>query len=747
MELALDHLRRALAIYHRLHEKADEAATLLRMANAEQRLGDLEGARLNLEKALELQTSREDRGGEARVRNSLGTVYLLSKKMQPARESYQKALDLSRQTKNRYEEATALHNLARLAYEIGENRQASELHEQAARLFREIGNRPRQVSALFGSARALHRLGEDAEANLRLERVLASLEDLRTAADSIDLRTGFLATKQHYYDLHIDVLMRLHERQPGKGYDGRALYVNESRRARGLLDLLAEGGHALRRGVQPELLEREESLQQSINALDLRIMSLGEADSRESAAVESEQRQLLLEMEEVRTRIGRQNPRLLTLRKPETLTFPEIQQRVLGESSLLLIYALGEERSLLWLVPHRGNIEMHRLPSRSRIESLAQQAHRVLRTRGGRARDERWLSQLSAMLLEPVAERLGEKRLVIVADGALESLPFAALPDPRQKGPDAQPLIARHEIVYLPSASVLATVRRDLADRLPAPRRLAMLADPVFSPADPRLSGINASPEPFEDLQRSAQDLSIDGFERLPYTEEEAAAIRKLLPEDQRFEATGFQASRETVLSGQLRRYRILHFATHGVLNPKHPELSGLVLSLYDEKGHARDGFLRAYEISNLDLPAELAVLSACQTGLGQEVRGEGLLGLTRSFMYAGVPRVVVSLWNVSDQGTAVLMERFYRGLFEEKLRPPEALRCAQLSMLEDERFSDPYYWAPFVFQGEWRLEIRSSDGGIEQRVGGSGAGTRSDDDLPPPLQRASSSSKCPDLD
>jgi CHAT domain-containing protein len=153
-----------------------------------------------------------------------------------------------------------------------------------------------------------------------------------------------------------------------------------------------------------------------------------------------------------------------------------------------------------------------------------------------------------------------------------------------------------------------------------------------------------------------------------------------------------------------LSQYRFVHFATHGLLNSAHPELSGIVLSLVDEKGQPQNGFLRLNEIYNLSLPADLVVLSACQTALGKEIKGEGLVGLTRGFMYAGAARVVASLWNVQDDATAELMKRFYaKMLGREKLRPAAALRAAQIEMWKTKLWQPPYYWAGFVLQGEWR--------------------------------------------
>jgi CHAT domain-containing protein len=204
------------------------------------------------------------------------------------------------------------------------------------------------------------------------------------------------------------------------------------------------------------------------------------------------------------------------------------------------------------------------------------------------------------------------------------------------------------------------------------------------------------------DLRRSADDLGVKGFRRLPESGREAEALLALAPRRKSFGATGFAASRRMVLTGALSRYKIIHIATHGLIHPTHPELSGLVLSLVDEHGKPQDGFLRSYELQEMDLPADLVVLSACQTALGKEVPGEGLVGLTRVLMQAGARRLVVSLWSVEDASTAELMSRFYRAMLRQGLSPSAALREAQLSMLRDPRWSDPRYWAPFIFQGDW---------------------------------------------
>jgi CHAT domain-containing protein len=206
-------------------------------------------------------------------------------------------------------------------------------------------------------------------------------------------------------------------------------------------------------------------------------------------------------------------------------------------------------------------------------------------------------------------------------------------------------------------------------------------------------------------LTRAVQSTGLDGergsLARLPYTRAEAKAILALAPQTQSFGAFDFAANQAAAIDPALGQYRYVHFATHGLLNDTHPELSGLVLSLLDREGRAQDGFLRMVEVFNLNLPAELVVLSGCKTGLGKEIRGEGLIGLTRGFMHAGAARVLVSLWDVNDRATAELMTRVYRGMLGKGLRPAAALRAAQLELSKQPQWRAPYYWASFVLMGE----------------------------------------------
>jgi CHAT domain-containing protein len=271
-------------------------------------------------------------------------------------------------------------------------------------------------------------------------------------------------------------------------------------------------------------------------------------------------------------------------------------------------------------------------------------------------------------------------------------------------------MIVEHEIINLPSASVLAVLRREVAGRKPPDKTVAVLADPVFDSSDPRIALLSKGRATAvreiaqaSDVKRSASESGLRDFVRLRFSRQEAHQIMRFASESKKLEAIDFAANRKTATSSELGQYAIVHFATHGLINNQHPELSGIVLSLVDEQGHPQNGFLRLYDIYNLKLQADLVVLSACQTALGKEIKGEGLVGLTRGFMYAGAPRVITSLWQIEDRATANFMGRFYEAILLQGLRPSAALRAAQVSMWKDKRWQAPYYWAAFTLQGEWK--------------------------------------------
>ena len=738
---ALEYLERAMSTRREIGDRAGEAASLNNLAHVYGLMGQSRKSIEYLTKAIEIFRASHDRSGEAVALTNIGTAYRALGDKNKALEYHSQALAINRETKDQLELGVSLNNLAATYREMGNFPKSLECYEEALPLLRAAGDRLQEGSVLSGMGSVYLSMGQPEKAfecasqsqallhsiqarqqesaalyllarversrghlEVALERINAATdlaETLRSDVAAEELRSSYFATVREQFELRIDLLMSLHRQQPSAGFDAAALETSERARARGLLDLLAESHADLREGIDATVLERERMLESRLSAKADRQVRLlaGKHTPEMASATEKEIHDLTGQYQQVRAEIRSQSPHYAALTQPRSLTAAEIQRDLLDPETVLFEYWLGEERSFVWEVT-KDSLRSYELPKRATLEASAREAYARLSAAG--ETEGKTIAAVSRMLLEPVAAHLGKKRLVIVSEGALQYLPFAALQDPRT----SRPLLAEHEVVNLPSASTLAILRRELRGRKPAPRMLAVLADPVFRADDSRVTGMKeagADSPGGEQLQRSAGESGLTGFARLRGSRREAESIAALVPSSSTLRALDFQASRATATSPDLGRYRILHFATHSLLNSQHPELSGLVLSLVDERGRAQNGFLQAHEIYNLKLNADLTVLSACQTALGHEIRSEGIIGITRGFMYAGVPRVVASLWKVPDQATAELMKVFYQGVLVRKLAPAAALRQAQLALSKDPDYTHPYYWAGFALQGEWR--------------------------------------------
>lgn len=614
---------------------------------------------------------------------------------------------------------------------------AEACYRRALAIMDKLAPRSANHTDTLGSlAEALQQQGKLAEASEVYKQALEELGEKIVRLGGIDDdQLQYRANHETLFENYMSLLLDL--RRPEQAFE-----VLEASRARHLLEILARGHIDLYTGVDSRLLARASHLRRSISAqseYQIRLLQ-GTHSQEQSEHASAELDRFWSEYKELQSEIRASSPGYAALTQPRTMAAEEIQ-KLLDDDTLLLEYSLASPRSYLWAVTN-SSLRVYDLPSGDVVEKLVRKVYRSLNARNenlGNQTHERALrlkqadveynkaaAQLSRIVLGPVITRVTKKRLLIVSDGALQYIPFAALPvleEERDAAPKSRqgalqarrPLIVDHEIVYLPSASVLAELRARERNRVKAPGMVAVLADPVFDASDERVSSARKAGSLAkamrsrwdEHLNRSASDIGLarDGqvhFNRLLYTRLEAEAIAAIFGQRRSKRSLDFQASRAVAMEPDLGRYKVIHFATHGLVDTRHPEFSGLVLSLVDESGNSKEGFLGLEDIYNLKLPVDLVVLSACQTALGEEISGEGLVGLTRGFMYAGASRVVASLWSVDDRATSELMTKFYSNMEKRKMAPAAALREAQIEMWRQKAWRSPYYWAAFQIQGDW---------------------------------------------
>jgi CHAT domain-containing protein/Tfp pilus assembly protein PilF len=690
---ALDAQQKALEIAHSIGDHRLEMIVLLEIGKLLDAAGDKSAAIRNYLLARSFAHSQKDLRAEMDAWNLLGLNYKTQDKKPLALDCFRKALALSREAEYRFGESVTLYHIARTQFE----------------------------------------LGELADARAQTKAAIDVIEALRTKFGSYDLRASYFASVRQLYDLYIDVLMELHTRHPHDGFDVLAFEASERARARSLLEMLGSARVGVREKVDPQLLARERELRQQLNEKaeqKLRLQSVSASEA--SVGVDREIEELTRQYQEVRAQVRAASLEHTPQAQPLPLDLQEIRERDLKDDTALLEFSLGERQSYLWFVT-KDSFKTLLLPARKEIEDSAIQLRPYLmppaaaagesfgdfqaRVRAEEAEYWRKAELLSNTLLGQIAADLGTRRLLIVPDGGLQYLPFSALSVPLRGGA-VTPLMVEHEISFQPSASILGALR-NRASRAPA-KAIAVFADPVFEIDDSRLAAgrkdmIAAVQIQEGQMESALRDVnpswSTGKIPRLLASGDEANAIIQVASVSDNLKAIGFDASKAAATSLDLSQYRIIHIATHGVLDSKRPELSGLLLSRFDREGRQTEGFLTLDDIYNLNLAADMVVLSACNTGLGKDVRGEGLVGLVHGFMYAGTSRVVASLWKVDDEATAELMVDFYREMFQGGKSPSAALRAAQIAMWQQKRWHAPYYWAAFVLQGDYEGKLAANRG------------------------------------
>ena len=671
------------------------AETKLNAADSLLEAGRVDEAEKAYRSALQFDREHHFQREEIHALSSLGRVALTRGDWKNALAPLQAARDLAGEIHAQSLEAGAHQALGDLASRRGDPVAARAAYAESARLADAVGDRATHASAQASVARLDAEAGKLAPAQASIEQALAVIESERAALPDPQLRTTYFATQRAYYALYIDVLMRRHAKEPGAGYALLALQAAERARSRSLLDLLATQRIDLQPKIDADLataLRDTEDRRRELAWQRSQLPATADAATRDALQRDIDRSER--ELDAVRGRVRVADPSYAALAQPEPLSITDVQRELLDADSAAYEYWLDDTRSYVWRITPKA-VDAAVLPGRERIEKDIAALRERLRGRG--AVIDMPIEELAAHEAENnaatlrLAQKLGDVLLpkslvggahlqIVIGDGKVQLVPFSLF----AKEPGAAQR-------YVPSLSSLRELRR--RERTPSGDAYAVFADPVSRSDDDRL--------PPGSVVAPVDDKSLVALPRLRETRREAEIISRLSGDKKPWISLDFAASRRAVLDADWSRYAGVHFATHALLDLRNPELSGIVLSLYDANGRSEDGFVRIGDLYHLRMPVDLVVLSVCDSAEGESPGAEGVFSLARAFFYAGARSVVASLWPVDDRASAVFMEAFYTALLRDHATPDQALLTAQAQLRANPRWSAPTYWAAFVLQGD----------------------------------------------
>ncbi len=656
----------------------------LKLGKMELQLGRFEKSKVYLRSSLhQYEKVGSNFFRKAEVEQLFGEILELKSQLGQARKQYVKALELNKKIRNKFAQAENYYHLARVDLLLGDFKSSIENINESIELTNNVQGK----------------------------------------TDNNRLRAGFLADIFERYKLLTYLLMK--ENRFGNPAHGiYALRENERSKSRVFLEMLRSSQSGFFADADSFIIKREKELRLKLNVQSdylTNLLSQNSGDSKISA-IEVEINDLENQLEEIKAELKQSSPIYSAIKNPVPFDVADFQREVLDEASVLLEFSLGKEESYLWAVD-KADVTAYYLPPRAAIETRVEKLRGLLGARQlklGEAFEEyqRRLADaeieykleariLSNDLLGQAKDKLAGKKLIVVADGRLHYFPLGSLPMPGAESDD--PILLTNEVVYEPSASALKIFRMEKKAEAKPQKDLLVFADPVFSKSDERIAGLDTSNSGFVStiLSTFRSIESLESMPRLPASREEAKSISDVVGANQTTVRSGFAANRDGVLNGGIEDYKILHFATHGLIDERRPELSGILLSLFNESGKQNDGgFIRLQDVYGLKLKSDLVVLSACDTGIGKEIKGEGVMSLNNAFLQAGAKSVVSSLWKVDDTATKDLMTEFYRGMADDNLTAAAALRQAQIKMYNDPRYRSPFYWAAFTASGDTGVKV-----------------------------------------
>ncbi len=655
--LALARTNTAISIAHKLELRSDEAELLLNRAEIKRTLGEEADSLSDIAHADLIGTATDALPLRIRAYQAWGDALLIGQATQ-AEGKYQQALEWAQQT----------------------------------------GEREQQAEAMVGIARAKREQGHARDALQSVDSALEILDQADRSLSSIDLQASYLHLHRDWYELAIDLCMELDRNHPESGFAERAFSFSERAHSRALLAILRRSSYNPESGMTEEMRIAYARNRQTIEAEELKLAHASDEDRVASAA---RLQRLFRERDGIESQALSTDDRLHSLLVDQTADVPSVEKELLSEHSVLVSYWVGEEQSYRWTITAHS-FTVRTLTNRARLEKQIVPVERAMRNAAPAAlagetapiylqRQRKLESQLEVGLRRAGSLLLSDlphatRELLVVRDGCLLSMSFAALRLIGDRGPEYA--LQLYRIKVEPSASVALYLRQH---QLTGQRNsIAVIADPILSLRDPRVSTMGVS------AKQARDPFSIP---RLTGSEREAQQILRFAQPDSVLLRTGFDATPAKVEELPFSRIFDLHFATHTISFPRHPDISGIALSMFDKEGFARDGVLWTHDIDRLRISVPMVVLSGCDTDGVEDGVGERTNSLSYAFFFAGVRSVLASLWNVDDNATSGLMAHFYMHTLGG-VSADEALRAAQLEMMAQRETSSPAKWAAFVIEG-----------------------------------------------
>ncbi|HEX8736860.1 MAG TPA: CHAT domain-containing protein [Pyrinomonadaceae bacterium] len=730
-KLSLNYRKTAFRLFQKIDNLYGQLHTLPSLGNLSSYLHEDADALDYFRQAEALAVKLEDSFTAGVISEDLGNHFFDRRDFEKALFYYKKSLRSFNKDIHKRQLSEVYYRMGRIYKETNNSELSKQFLSASLKLNHQVKDNFSEAETVFQLAEIQNSEGKNADALDSVKRSLAITESLYSDVLNSKLKTAYFSNVFDRYELYINLLMKMHNQSPGGNYAIEALQAAEKSRARLMLEKLSLSEADFNKDADAETVRREKEIRVLLNTKSDKLTDLlsGDAEKSEIDKISGEINELENELEEIKANLKQNSPIYSAIKNPAPFDVGEFQNEILDENSLLLEFSFGAKESYLWLVG-KNEIDSYVLAPRAEIESRIENLRALLAApreikQGEAIEDfqqrinesekafEREALALSEMLFGQIAGKLPGKRLIIVPDGKLHYFPVSALPLPNAE--TSASILYTNETVYEPSAQTLTLLKKSRNDS-PAAKKFLVFSDPVFSNDDARLSGTGKTAENASSVETTATGKlrfaeSLNSLSRLPASKTEADSIIEIIggsPEDS---FSGFEANRERLLNAETSDYKIIHFATHGLINEQRPQLSGIVLSRFDKDGRQIDESIRLHDIYGLNLNADLVVLSACNTGLGKEVKGEGLMSLNNAFLQVGAKAVVSSLWKVRDEATEELMKDFYQGLTSKKLTSSAALRQAQIKLSQNPQYKSPFFWAAFTIQGDFANTPKLSPG------------------------------------